>query len=54
MAVTDESATVMSFISDDTDISKAFDSVIEVLSRTYPSESVRRILTEKSFSAGEK
>ena len=54
IAVTGESATVISFISDDADISEAFDSVIEVLSRTYPSESVRRILTDKSSSAGEK
>ena len=54
MAVTGESATVISFISDDADISEAFDSVIEVLSRTYPSESVRRILAEKSSSTGEK
>ena len=54
IAVTGESATVISFISDDDDISEAFDSVIEVLSRTYPSESVRRILAEKSSSTGEK
>lgn len=46
MAVTGESATVISFISDDADIGEAFDSVIEVLSRTCPSESVRRILAK--------
>lgn len=54
IAITDKNITVTSIIPDDADVSEAFDSIIEVLSRIYPRESVMRILAEKSSLAGER